>query len=151
MKVIMAVGAMAFAINGFAMDLKSASQDNSIIKYNPKNPGQPGICTEIAKELASLGVKLTGLESALPLVRVEAGLESGDLEAFLCILKNAEREKRFNYFETKLYDINHVLVTVDGERMSPSLMTSLNLSRNRIQSLCQMVRHWSKFLRQMGS
>lgn len=119
MKVIMAVTAMAFAINGFAMDLKSASQDNSIIKYNPKNPGQPGICTEISKELASLGVKLTGLESSLPLLRVEAGLESGDLEAFLCILKNAEREKRFNYFETKLYDINHVLVTVDGEKDEP--------------------------------
>lgn len=99
-----------FSIFGHSLDLTSISQDNSSIKYNKGSYNQAGICADIADELKKLGINITGLSNTAPLLRIERMLETGDIDIFLCMLKNAERAHKFHFLSTPLYTVNHIIV-----------------------------------------
>lgn len=92
--------------------LKTVSQDNALVKYNPASTEMPGICYEIIKEVerADSGLKFVGLERKMSIGRIESYLDKGSIDIFFCLIKSASREKTMNFFSEKLYPVNTVFV-----------------------------------------
>ncbi|OFZ29054.1 MAG: hypothetical protein A2622_13255 [Bdellovibrionales bacterium RIFCSPHIGHO2_01_FULL_40_29] len=91
--------------------LKTYAQDSALVKYNVADAAKPGICSEIIKKVESIDpdIKITGATEYAPLSRVEPMLESGQIDVFFCLLKSAERIKKYNYASIPLYTIKHVM------------------------------------------
>jgi ABC-type amino acid transport substrate-binding protein len=115
--------------------LRTVQQAGAIIKYDPQGaPAKPGLCLEVLRAVERLdpGLRFTGLEQEAPLRRVEKLLADGDVDAFFCLLKTPEREKRWRYVPVPLYTIRHVIVQrVDDERQFDTLEDLAEASRHK--------------------
>lgn len=96
--------------------MRTAAQDNALAKY-ARDETRPGICRDIAQAVTTLDPSLTfnGLDSRMPITRIEKSLESGTIDVFFCFLKTRERLKKFRYIDVPLYSIRHVLLARDHD------------------------------------
>ncbi len=95
-----------------ALEVKTITQDNSVLKFNPSKSEAPGICWEVIKtiEKNNPDIKFSGLETSAPLPRIELSLETGAADVFICLLKSPERAEKFIFNEVPIYKIKHVVL-----------------------------------------
>ncbi|MET0519444.1 MAG: transporter substrate-binding domain-containing protein [Burkholderiaceae bacterium] len=96
------------------LQLRTVQQNGALAKYGAHDApagGLPGLCTEIlrAVEQASPGLQFIGLESRVPLRRLERMLGQGEIDVFFCLLKSPERLKQWRYVPVPLYRIRHMV------------------------------------------
>lgn len=97
------------------LQLRTVQQSGSIAKFAaPDAPAGslPGLCMEIlrAVEQASPGLRFIGLESRVPLRRLERMLGQGEIDVAFCLLKSPERQQQWRYVPVPLYRIRHMVV-----------------------------------------
>lgn len=75
-------------------------------------PAVGGLCVDIlrALEKADPELKFAGDQSWQPLVRMEAGMASGDIDAICGLLRTKARESRYTYIEPQLFPVTYHLV-----------------------------------------
>ena len=100
------------SVHADALVLKSVALGDNPVKYNSSDKAKPGICQEIIQGVEAgdptLRFDITTRDATLP--RVESMLEHGEADVFFCLVKSAEREKKFNYVDIPLYSVQHVAV-----------------------------------------
>lgn len=100
--------------------LRSAAQAGAPAKYASGDPRRPGLCGEIVAAVMRVdpGLRIEGLDQAVPLRRLELMLSAGELDVFFCLLKAEHRHPLMRYLPVPLYRIAHVLaMRSDDERM----------------------------------
>ena len=98
--------------------IRTSAQDNTISKYNLTNPSKPGICIEIIRAIEKVDaeIKFTGLDTSLPLVRIESYIAEGKLDGFVGVLKTDERMQKLKYIDPAIFTVKHmVAVKVDDK------------------------------------
>ena len=97
------------AAHADAIYLRTASQDNNVLKFDRTNPKKPGICVEVMQAVTQLdtGIHFPGWETPMPLPRVEQRLASNQLDVFCALIKTPERESRFGFIEVPIYQVQH--------------------------------------------
>ncbi|MEO6279322.1 MAG: transporter substrate-binding domain-containing protein [Roseateles sp.] len=117
------------------ISLRTVQQASSAVKYDPTgSPLKPGLCIEVLRAVEKLepGLRFTGLETQVPLKRVERLLAEGQVDAFFCLLKSPEREKQWRYSPVPLYVIRHVVVQrADDERPFDTMAELAAASRGK--------------------
>lgn len=99
-----------------ASDLRTAAQKASdpkfVAYYQDGNVVVGGLCVDIMRaiERAEPGITFVGTDSWLPFIRIETGLNTGQLDAACGFLRNREREARFVYLDPPLFSVNYFLV-----------------------------------------
>ncbi|MDC8756819.1 substrate-binding periplasmic protein [Janthinobacterium fluminis] len=70
-----------------------------------------GLCVDImrAVERVDPGLKFVGDQAMQPLIRVEAGVLNGDLDAACGFVRNPQRETQFNFVDTPLFVVKYYL------------------------------------------
>lgn len=70
-----------------------------------------GLCIDImrAVERVDPGLKFVGDQTMQPLIRVEAGIAAGDLDAACGFLRTPQREAKFVFVEPPLFSVNYFL------------------------------------------
>lgn len=114
--------------------LKTVSQTNTIVKYDPVNPAGPGLCQEIlrAVERVDPGLRFTGLGNAAPLKRIEQLLVDGEVDVFFCLLKSPYRERLLRFLPVPLYTVREVVAQrADDRREFTTLDALAEASRNK--------------------
>lgn len=89
--------------------LRTASQVGVPFKFNVRAPDKPGICVEIMQALTKIdpGLTFEGLESELPLRRIEADMASGQLDVFFALIQTPERVAVRFLAQPVLYGVRH--------------------------------------------
>ena len=102
--------------------IRTAAQEATEPKFvTMQYEGKPvvgGLCIDIMRAIEKVApdLKFVGDQSWEPLVRVEAGVANGTLDAACGLLRNAHRKARFNYIEPALFPVNYYLaVRVDDD------------------------------------
>lgn len=109
--------------------IRTSYQDNNIYKYNTENSQSPGICIEIMQAVKKIDPDIDFIPTTepMPLLRIKANMKIGDLGVFCGLIKNAEQEADFTYFNTVLYTLRYkVAVAIDD----PIKIDSFNDIRN---------------------
>ncbi len=103
---LMAANATAWAN---PLSLRTAAQDNNVLKYDFKNPQKPGICVEVIQAIERIdpGLKFAGWDAPRSLPWIEQRLAGGELDVFCALIKNAERETRYGFIEVPVYTVRH--------------------------------------------
>ncbi|WP_109116776.1 transporter substrate-binding domain-containing protein [Azospirillum sp. TSO22-1] len=93
-----------------AIELRTAAQDSSP-KYYQSGNEMKGLAVDImqAIERVQPEIKFTGYNSFAPFPRIEAGLKGGELDAFLGMIKNPDREKQYTFLDPALYSTHNVM------------------------------------------
>jgi ABC-type amino acid transport substrate-binding protein len=124
---------LAAACPAQEVSLRTVQQASSIVKYDPDGaPQRTGLCMEVlrAVERADPGLRFTGLEQVMPLKRVERLLADGQIDAFFCLLRSAERERQWRYVPVPLYAVRHVIAQrVDDTHGVDSLLDLATISQ----------------------
>jgi ABC-type amino acid transport substrate-binding protein len=105
-----------------AVEIRTAAQTASDPKFVALHErgasAVGGLCIDIlrAMEKADPELKFTGDQAWQPLVRMEAGMASGDLDVICGLLRTKVRESRYIYIEPPLFPVTyHLVVRVDDE------------------------------------
>jgi ABC-type amino acid transport substrate-binding protein len=103
---LMAASAMVWAD---PLSLRTAAQDNNVLKYDPKNPQKPGICVEVIQAIERIdpGIKFAGWDTSRSLPWIEQRLAGGELDVFCGLIKNSEREARYGFIDVPVYTVRH--------------------------------------------
>lgn len=135
-----------------AISIKTMSQDNSAIKFNPSNPAKPGICAEIISFITKKysDLQITGLDTQAPLTRIEQGLESGQIDVFFCLLKSPERATKFHFNETPIYKVNHVVITKADDKIEIKDLATLKSLSEQSAVMVAQGSALAKFLESQG-
>ncbi len=143
---------MLLQLPAHAVSIKTMSQDNSAIKFNPSNAEKPGICTEVVNYLTKKysELQITGLDIHAPLARIEQGLESGQIDAFFCLLKSPERAAKFNFNETPIYKVNHIIITKADDKVEIKDMAALKSLSEQSPVMVAQGSALAKFLESQG-
>lgn len=98
----------AFADN--TVTLRTAAQENAP-KFVQTPAGMTGLCIDLIKaiEKADPGIKFTGQEKFVPWARILELLEVGEIDAFVGIVRNPEREKKFQFIDIPVYEVSHTV------------------------------------------
>jgi polar amino acid transport system substrate-binding protein len=104
----------------FSIDIKTAYQDvypKYIIAQENGKAAISGLCVDIenALERADPAIKFVAPRGFVPITRIESGLETGELDAFCGLTKNAEREKKYR-FVWELYKTGGRIVARTDEK-----------------------------------
>lgn len=135
-----------------AISVKTMSQDNSAIKFNPSNSEKPGICAEVINAITKKysDIQITGLDTQAPLTRIEQGLESGQIDAFFYLLKSPERAAKFNFNETPIYKVNHVVVAKADDKIEIKDIAALKSLSEQSPVMVAQGSALAKFLESQG-
>ncbi|PZP32525.1 MAG: hypothetical protein DI603_10880 [Roseateles depolymerans] len=120
----MCVGLLALSSQAQELTLKTVRQANSLVKYDPANADQPGLCHEIIKavERVDPGLRFVGLDKLAPLKRVERLLADGEVDVVFCLLRSPGRERQWRFLPQPLYTVRQVVAQrVDDPRQIDSL------------------------------
>lgn len=105
-----------------AVELRTAAQIASDPKYVAVQergaPAVGGICVDILRALEKTDpeIRFTGDQSWQPLVRMEAGMVSGDIDVICGLLRTKAREARYTYIEPPLFPVTyHLVVRADDD------------------------------------
>ncbi len=77
-----------------------------------------GICVDIMRAVENLDpqLKFVGDQEWQPLVRMEAGMLTGDMDAICGLLRTSTREPRYTYIDTALFPVTyHLIVRADDD------------------------------------
>lgn len=118
---------MAISIQSNAYTLKTISQEGADAKFDPSSKEKPGLCREIADLIHNTNpnISFEGFDNIAQLKRIEHLLENGEIDSFVCLLKNEEREKKFDFINIPLYEIKHVVLTSANEATAISNIEDL--------------------------
>lgn len=97
---------------------QTASDPKFVATQEQGTPAVGGLCVDIlrALERADPELKFTGDQAWQPLVRMEAGMASGELDAICGLLRTRARESRYVYIEPPLFPVTyHLVVRVDDD------------------------------------
>lgn len=100
--------------------LRTAAQAGMTLKFNLGGDGPPGFCVDYAHALQRVdaGLSFTGLEEALPLMRIEADLAAERLDLFFAIMKTRDRAARFRFVDAPvLYNVRHQVAVRADDRV----------------------------------
>ncbi|HEX7646042.1 MAG TPA: ABC transporter substrate-binding protein, partial [Noviherbaspirillum sp.] len=104
------------------MELRTAAQIASDPKFvavqERGTPAVGGICVDILRALEKTDpeMKFTGDQNWQPLVRMEAGMASGDIDVICGLLRTKAREARYTYIEPPLFPVTyHLVVRADDD------------------------------------
>jgi len=91
------------------LSLRTAAQDNNVLKYDPRNPQKPGICVEVIQAIERMdpGIRFTGWDVPRSLPWIEQRLAVGELDVFCALIKNSEREAKYGFIEVPVYTVRH--------------------------------------------
>lgn len=95
-------------------------------------------------------LQITGLDTQAPLTRIEQGLESGQIDAFFCLLKSPERAAKFNFNETPIYNVNHVIITKADDKIEIKDMAALKSLSEQSSVMVAQGSALTKFLESQG-
>lgn len=98
-----------------AAEIRTAAQEATTPKFTPLYPDRKtpigGLCVDIMRAIERIDPDLAfvGDQTWQPLVRVEAGVAHGQLDAACGFLRTREREAKFTYIDPPLYSMNYFL------------------------------------------
>lgn len=121
--------AISFLING--MEIKTAYQDvypKFIIKTVDGKTELSGLCIEILKaiEKADPNIKFVAANEFFPFTRIDAGLTSGEIEAFIGLVKTKEREEKYQF----IYDLYQTGMKIVARSDEKAKINSLDDIKN---------------------
>ena len=95
----------------FAEIIKTEFQ-NSFPKYYLQKGKMTGLCIDIIKaiELQDPSLHIFKTNSFKSFKRIQSNLEKGDIDLIFCFARNKEREEKFLFLDTPLYQVNHLLI-----------------------------------------
>ncbi|WP_143747056.1 substrate-binding periplasmic protein [Chitinimonas sp. BJB300] len=99
-------------------EIKTAAQTDSEPKYIKEGNAAVGICVDIMRAVEKIdpSLKFVGDQQWQPLARIEANVESGELDAGCGLQKNKAREAKFQFPATALFPVKWMLaVRVDDD------------------------------------
>ncbi len=98
-----------------ATEIRTAAQEGTTPKFVSLSPDRKtpigGFCVDIMRAIERIEPDITfvGDQAWQPLVRVEAGVAHGQLDAACGLLRTQEREAKFTYIEPPLFPMNYFL------------------------------------------
>lgn len=90
--------------------LRTVAQAGMGLKFNLGGDGPQGFCVDYIRALqrADPGLQFSGLDEALPLMRIESDLAAERIDLFFALLKTRERAARFRFVDAPaLYNVRH--------------------------------------------
>ncbi|MCX4027699.1 transporter substrate-binding domain-containing protein [Endozoicomonas sp. SM1973] len=103
------IGAVHFNV-ALGIELKTAFQSKAPPRYFIEDDNAKGICVDIIadlnKRLEKNNIKIVSINIDMPISRLKEYLKSGALDVFLCLSKNKDREKIYQY-STPLYKMQY--------------------------------------------
>lgn len=102
-------------------EVKTAAQEATVPKFiAQKQDGKTtvgGLCVDIMRAIERVepDLKFSGDQVWQPLVRAEAGVATGNLDAACAFLRNRTRESKFVYVDPPLFSVNYHLVARTGD------------------------------------
>lgn len=114
-------------------------QQNSQPKYFLNSPDSPGLCGElyrsIIRELDKRAISSAVDNHYLPIKRILSQVETIPGTVFCGAGRNAEREKRFHYIRTPLYQVSNVVVTHSDDLHDPKSFEEIIAARDSVGAL----------------
>lgn len=106
-----------------ATELQTAAQEATEPKFIQDTQGTKptvvGLCIDIMRAIERVDPSLAfvGDQAWQPLVRVEASVANGNLDAACAFLRNRARESKFTYVEPALFTVNYRLVVATDDEV----------------------------------
>ncbi|WP_374536553.1 substrate-binding periplasmic protein [Chitinimonas taiwanensis] len=105
---------LAGALAGELPILRTTAQEDARPRYLPLAPGQSmagGYCAEVLLALNQIdpGLRFSGLEQTMPVNRMLALLQSGQLDIFACLSKTPEREATIRFLDPPILELHNRL------------------------------------------
>jgi hypothetical protein len=110
---LLLASALAFAGGSAAAEellLRTTGQSGMTLKFNAGGDGPPGFCIDYVRALQRVdpGLQFSGLDDAMPLMRIESDLAAERIDLFFGLLKTRERAARFGFIDVPpLYNVRH--------------------------------------------
>jgi polar amino acid transport system substrate-binding protein len=113
---------LAFVSAAAAADelLRTVAQASMTLKFNAGGDGPPGFWVDYIHALQRLdpGLQFSGIEEALPLMRIEGDLAAERIDLFFGLLRTRERAARFRFVDTPaLYNVRHQIAVRADDRI----------------------------------
>lgn len=99
-----------------AIDIRTVAQEAGFPKFAAiEDQGKPqvgGLCVDIMRAIERVDPELrfVGDQQWVPLIRIEAGMIAGKLDAACGLIRTNERKAKFDFIETPLFPVNYYLV-----------------------------------------
>ncbi len=132
--------------------VRTAAQDNNVLKYDRSNAQKPGICVEVIHAIERLdpGIQFSGWATPMALPRVEQRLAQNQLDAFCALIKTPDRETRFGFIDVPVYHAQHrIAVRADDAAQVSSLDDIRKLGVDGVVIVGKATAHES-YLRNQG-
>ncbi len=108
--------ALLLGCHAFGQEIRIAAQEGSTPKFvSLMIDGKPqigGTCIDVLRAIERVdpSIHFTGDQKWMPLIRAEAGLANGVLDAACALIRTPEREAKYAFVDTPLYPVNYMLV-----------------------------------------
>lgn len=113
--VLLAAGLFAFTVQ--ATTLRTSAQADTEPKFIADGKGRiTGLCIDILRaiEKTDPGLRFSGDQQWMPLVRAYSELATGQQDVQCAVQRNEERERLYHFFEIALFEVNyHFLARID--------------------------------------
>lgn len=112
---LLAVLALSLAAPAAAIDIRTVAQQGSAPKFVAiEQDGKArigGLCVDIMRAIEGVDPELrfVGDQQWQPLIRAEAGVAAGSLDAACGLIRTPEREAKFGFIDTPLFPISYLL------------------------------------------
>lgn len=100
--------------------LRTIGQTGVALKFNAGGDGPQGFCVDYVRALQRIdpGLQFSGLDEAMPLMRIESDLATERIDLFFGMLKTRERAARFRFVDTPpLYNVRHQIAVRADDRV----------------------------------
>jgi ABC-type amino acid transport substrate-binding protein len=100
-----------------AAEIRTAAQEDSEPKYLNEGGKVVGLCIDIMRAIERLdpGLRFSGEQTWLPLMRLEHGVRNGKLDMACGFVRNREREAAFQIVLPRLFPVQYRLVVRAGD------------------------------------
>lgn len=145
------LGACA-AAHAEPLTVRTAAQDNNVLKFDTTSASRPGICVEVMRAVERLDpdMRFTGWNTPMALPRVEQRLAQNQLDALCALIKTPEREARFGFIDVPIYTAHHrIAVRADDAVQVTSLDDIRKLGADGVVIVGKGTSH-EAYLRNLG-
>lgn len=100
-----------------AAEIRTAAQEDSAPKYLNEGGKVVGLCIDIMRAIEGLdpGLRFSGEQNWLPLLRLEHGVRNGKLDMACGFVRNQEREGHYQIVLPRLFPVQYRLVVRAGD------------------------------------
>lgn len=111
-----ALAVLLAASPAFAIDVRTAAQESAYPKFVAQivdgKPRIVGLCIDIMRAIERVEpeIRFVGDQHWLPYIRVETGVEQGQLDVACGMIRTREREAKNGFIDTPMFPVDYLLV-----------------------------------------